>query len=489
MRVHEVHSADSTAVNTGETADRSLVNESEQQRAAARLVAPGKLLKPLCAIPQPGYSGRYLWYVILILFIVNILNYMDRMALSVLAPSIKTDLQLSDAQLGLLTGFAFALFYAICGIPIGRWADRGVRRNIIAIALAAWSVMTALCGAAQNFWQLFLARVGIGAGEAGCLPAAQSMLCDYVPIERRPGVFAIHTFGLFTGMMLGMALAGWLGEQLGWRWTFLILGLPGVLLAVVVRLTLREPYRGAFDRPTSGQNGVSFRRTLVTLAHCRTYRLLVLFVVVDGFVQYGLNQWWPSFYVRSHGLSLSWIGAHLGVAIAGGAGIGLLIGGLLANKAAQRDVRLPLIIGAAATSLAVPTALGSLFASSAYVSILLVSLTALFWSVSNGPVVATLYGVAAPRMRATAGALTIFLTSVLGFGLGPFCVGWLSDALTVRFGAEALRYALLAPVCLHPLTIFILIGAAKGLTRDLGLATAREEGRRDASDAEASVAG
>lgn len=413
------------------------------------------------------YSERYIWYVILLLSVVNVVNYMDRMALSVLLPLIKADLKLSDSQLGLLTGFAFFLFYAVCGIPIARWADRGIRKNIIALALGTWSVMTALSGAAQNFWQLFAARIGIGAGEAGCLPPAQSIICDYVPLRRRSGVFAVHNFGLYGGMMLGMAGAGWLGEIIGWRLTFVMLGLPGIGLALIVQSTLREPLRGALDSVRPREAEPSLGATALILWRCRTFRRLTLFAVTNGFVQYGLNQWWPSYYARVLGLSMSSIGVSLGTAIGIGAASGLLLGGLVANKAATRDVRLPLAIGAVATLLAIPAALGSLFVSSASGSIALVSLTALMWSVSNGPVVATVFSVVPANMRATAGALTVFVTSLFGFGLGPFCVGLLSEALTPSLGDLSLRYALLAPVCLLPLMAVALHAAARGLHHDL----------------------
>jgi MFS family permease len=405
--------------------------------------------------------------VLVLLSVVNAFNYMDRMALAVLAPLIKVDLQLSDAQLGLLVGFAFFLFYAICGIPIARWADRGVRRNIIAIALATWSVMTALSGAVQNFWQLLVVRVGIGVGEAGCIPPSQSIICDYVPLKRRSGSFAIHAFGIYAGIMAGMVMAGWLGETIGWRWTFVALGLPGIAMAMIVRFTLVEPARGTLDAKKKDEPRLPFGKTVRVLWHCKTYRALVLFLVVNGFVQYGLNQWWPSFYARVLGLSLSTVGLYLGIAIGAGSGIGLLIGGLLANRVAQHDVRLPLIIGAAATSLALPAALGSLFVSSATSSILLVSLAGLFWSLSNGPVTATLYSVTMPHMRATAGALAIFVTSVLGMGLGPFSVGLLSDILATSLGVEALRYALLLPICLLPVMVIALFAAAKTSPHDL----------------------
>lgn len=413
-------------------------------------------------------STPYVWYVIFLLFVVNLFNYLDRMALAMLAPLIKADLNLSDAQLGLLTGFAFALFYAFCGIPLARWADRGIRRNIVAICVATWSVMTALSGAAQNFWHLLVARVGVATSEAGCFPTASSLICDYVPLKRRSGVFAITTFGVYAGMMLGMMLGGWLGETVGWRWTFVVLGLPGIALAIVVKLTLREPTRGSFDDVKDNNRSVmSLGETIGILWRCRTYRRLVAFMVLNGFVQYGLTQWWPSLYSRVFGLSLSSVGAYLGIALGAGSGIGLLIGGLMANKAARRDVRLPLVIGAIATALAIPAALGSLFVSSTRGSILLVSLATLLWSVSNGPVAASKASVVTSRMRAMGAGIAIFATSVLGFGLGPFCVGLLSDIMTPSLGVEALRYALLAPICFLPLMVVVLYRAAKSLPNDL----------------------
>ncbi len=410
---------------------------------------------------------QYVWYVIALLTIVNVFNYMDRMALSVLLPSIKADLALSDAQVGLLAGFAFALFYAICGIPIARYADRGSRRNLIAVALATWSIMTALCGVAQNFWQLFAARVGVGAGEAGGLPPAQSIICDYIPLHRRSGIFAIHSFGLIAGMMVGMALAGWLAEMVGWRWTFAALGLPGVAVAILVRFTLREPARGLLDVGSVDNVSRDRGRIVAFLWQCRTYRLLMLFFVSHGFVYCALTQWWPSFYARLFNLSLSSVGVYVGVSLGVGSMIGLLLGGALSNKGARRDVKLPLTIGAGAMCLALPSALGSLFVPSASISIALVLVTGVFWSVPNGAVLATLYSVVTPSMRATAGAITIFFSSVLGFGLGPTFVGLLSDALAPRWGVEALRYALLAPACLMPLTAFALYAAAATSAADL----------------------
>jgi len=417
----------------------------------------------------------YLGYAIALLALVNLFNYMDRMALAVLLPSIKADLSLSDGQLGLLVGFAFFFFYAVCGIPIARWADRGIRRNIIALALVFWSVMTALSGAAQNFWQLFLARVGMGAGEAGCLPPAQSIICDYVPVRRRSGVFAIHSFGLFAGMVVGMSLAGSLADRIGWRWTFVALGVPGIALALVVRLTLREPTRGGMEGVQHNSSQPPLRTTAALLWRCATYRLITATLVLSGFAQFGLNQWWPSFYVRTFDLSLSTVGIYLGIAIGAGSAVGLLIGGFISNKLAQRDVKLPLVMGAFAIMLALPSVFGSLLAPSAEISMMFACLAMVFWSLPSGAAVSASYSVVQPRMRATAGAISIFLISLMGFGFGPFCVGILSDFLTTRYGAEALRYSLLVPACFIPLAAVAMWMSAQRLPADLRAVSAHAD--------------
>jgi predicted MFS family arabinose efflux permease len=409
----------------------------------------------------------YVWYVIALLTVVNAFNYMDRMALSVLVPSIKADLQLSDTQIGLLTGLAFSLFYAVCAVPIARYADRGARRNVIALALATWSVMTALCGIARNFWSLFLVRIGVGAGEAGGLAPAQSVLCDYVPVERRAGVFAIHTFGLAIGLFAGMALGSRLGEAVGWRLTFVVLGVPGLVLAFLVFLTLREPARGFFDRGRGNIGNLPLAETVAVLWRCRTYRLLMAFGVVGGFVENGLTQWWPSFFTREFGLSMSLVGMSLGVANGIGLGIGLLGGGFLANRLTRRDPKLPLLVGSAIYFLALPAFLGSLFTSSGHDSMLLIAAARSFQTIPTGAILAALFSVTPPRSRAIAGAFNNFFIAAGGYTLGPFCVGLLSDWLAPKMGVEALRYALLAPIALIPVIVLILYAAARALPRDL----------------------
>lgn len=412
-------------------------------------------------------SARYVWYVLVLLGVVNIFNYMDRMALSVLLPYIKSDLNLSDGELGLLVGLAFSLFYALFGVPIAMWADRGVRRNIIALALATWSLMTGLGGFAQNFLQLFATRIGVGVGEAGCLPPSQSIICDYVPLQRRAGAFAMNGFGGIVGLMLGMVLAAWLGKVLGWRWTFVVLGVPGLLLAIIVRLTLREPVRGRNDAVNPQQMNLALGDGLRFLWRCKTYKYLILFLVANGFVQFGMNQWWASFYSRVLDLDAATVGMSLGTALGIGSGIGILLGGVLANKSMRINERYPLILSGIPALLAMPTALASLFVPSFFDCMLLVGLTGLLWGVPAGPVVAALYSVTTPAMRATAGAMTTVFTSTIGLGLGPLCVGLLSDELAPVFGNESLRYALLLPVALHPLLTLAAWAAARELPRDL----------------------
>lgn len=433
---------------------RSVTLDGDADSASTRVDA-GSATTPL--------SG-YTWYVVGLLAVVSVFSYVDRMALAALAPLIQREMSLSDSQLGLLTGLAFSLFYAVAGIPIARWADRGVRRNVLTVALTTWSVMTALSGAAMNFWHLFLARVGIGAGEAGCLPPAQSMICDYVPVRRRASVFAVHNIGNYVGMLLGLMFAGWLGDLIGWRMTFLVLGLPGIALAIVLRLTLREPKRGAYDPvPAVTEARPSFAEVITTLRGCRPYRLVILFCVLNGFVQYGLIQWWPSYYNRTSDLGMATIGFYLGLAIGGGATMGSLAGGWISSKVAGPDTRRALKISAAITLLAVPTVLASIFTSSVHLSIFFVAMSAFFWSVSNGPVIATATNSVMPNMRATGSSIIVFATSVLGFGLGPLCVGVLSDLLAAPLGKDALRYAFLAPICLLPGMAYALYQASRAV--------------------------
>jgi predicted MFS family arabinose efflux permease len=414
-----------------------------------------------------GPSRAYVWYVILILTVVNAVNYMDRVAISVLAPQIKSDLHVSDGELGLLSGLAFFIFYALFGIPIARWADRGVRTHVIAAGLGLWSIFTALSGAARNFTQLALARIGVGAGEAGCLPAGYAIVADYVPIQKRGGAYAITTFGSLAGRSVGFALGAWLGARLGWRLAFVALGVPGVALALWVLLTLREPRRGVLDGDATVHPQQPLSMVLRSLIRLKTWRRICAAAVVSGFIQYGTTQWWPSFYMRSFDLSQQKVGLYLGDATFVGYAIGMLLGGLVTDKVSPASMRAPLVIAAGAALLSLPATLGSLFVHSINMSFFFVGLTTLCWGLVSAPCVAIGASVVPPAIRATGGAIDTFVTAIVGFGLGPFLVGALSDKLAQWVGGESLRYALLAPVCLIPALIVIVYSASRSVEGDL----------------------
>lgn len=408
------------------------------------------------------------WYVVALLTAVNAVAYMDRMALSLLAPAVKRDLDLSDAQLGLLLGFAFSAFYATCAIPIARLADKASRKSIIATSIAVWSLMTAASGAAQNFWQMFVARMGIGAGESGVVPAAQSMICDYVPPRRRPGMFAVHSFGSTAGMVVGMIAAGLLVEQIGWRLTFLAIGLPGLVLALVVHLTIEEPARGRLEEIARKEDAAfTFAHTLRFAFKSRTYLLLISTLVISTFASSAITQWWPTFFARNFGLSAANIGAALGLALGLGGAIGAIGGGFIANKLAARGYRLPLIALGIVKWVMTPLSIGVLVAPSAGWSFTFVALMAIAGSSSVGVISAAIFSVMDPRGRATAGALSSFLPVVLGASLGPFMVGFLSDHLAGSFGADSLKYALMVPPFMLPLAGVAMIWAARSINSEV----------------------
>jgi predicted MFS family arabinose efflux permease len=423
------------------------------------------------------FSQRYVVYAIGLLAAINMVNYMDRMVLSVLLPHIKADLALSDTQLGLLTGFAFALFYAAFGIPLARWADRGNRRNLISLALTVWSIMTAACGLAQGFLHLLLARVGIGVGEAGCIPPSHSLISDYVPPERRSTALSIHTAGATVGIIVGLGLGGWLGTVIGWRLTFLAVGAPGLLIAVVLRLTLREPPRGHADGIQADSSAApNLKEVLAYLWGQRSYVHLVGAFAFGSFAAFGLSQWMPSFYVRSFGMSTAAVGVLFGLAYGAGEGLGTLIGGPLADMLMKRDRRWGLWLGALSYAGSVPIMLGVFLTQSMKLAVALTFISFVVVGLPNGPLFAAVQSVVAPRMRALASAVTMFSAAVFGIGAGPFVVGVLSDIMNPWAGEQSLRYALVIATVffLFPIAHFLL--GTKTLVRDQEAARARGEG-------------
>ncbi len=388
------------------------------------------------ALTAPARGARWaLWA----LATVGFLSAMDSVAMSLFLEPVKKEFGLSDTQLGLLSGTAFAVFYACIGLPLAAWADRGNRRNIIALAVAAWSLMTMLCGMASNFVQLMLARVGVGVGEGGANPAAHSMIGDLFPPHLKPKALSVFFTGGYLGMMAGMAGAGWLADHLGWRQGFIVLGLPGLLVAAIFWFTVREPLRITPPAPRLRQSLAGL------LQHPRAFIQLTLAFAASSFCTWGLLTFMPSFYVRSHGLSGTQVGLFLGLSMGLGTGIGTVLGGHLATRAVARDRAWGAHIAAVTTLLSVPIYAAQFLTTNIWLSLAFAVVTFIVGGICVGPLYALVQEIVAPDARATAIAVLGLASLLVGKGLAPLVLGAVSDGFSARFGAaDALRYALTA---------------------------------------------
>lgn len=396
-------------------------------------------------------ASFYRGYSLTVLLLLLSCNYMDRLAMGLVLQNIKMDLALTDTQLGFLNGIAFALFYSVMGIPIARWADRGNRITIISLTAAIWSVMVFICGRVANFTQLLVVRIAVAVGEAGCIPPAQSLIADDFPRAERPRALAIYMLGGPLSVLFGYFLAGWLNEFYGWRAMFMLLGAPGMFLAVLTWLTLKEPRAlrqiplavrrntAAISRPQA-----SVKEVCNTLWANSTFRHLLLNFSVTYFFGYGILQWQPSFFVRSYGLTTGELGSWFALIYGLGGIVGTYLGGELASRYAAHNERRQLNATAAAFAgygLAISLAYLS---HNPYIAFGLMSVGAIGVSMANGPLFATIQTLVPQRMRATAIALIYLFANLIGMGLGPLAVGVLSDAFHAWAGNESLRYALLA---------------------------------------------
>ncbi|HAJ75103.1 MAG: MFS transporter [Gammaproteobacteria bacterium] len=393
-------------------------------------------------VDNPYDSSATRNYALVLLTIVYAFNFIDRQLLSVLQESIKVDLSLSDSQLGLLTGFAFAMFYVSAGIPIARWADRGNRRNIVAMSVGIWSFMTAISGFAQNYAQLLVARIGVGIGEAGGSPPSHSIVSDIFPPARRASALAFYSMGVNMGVLFGFLLGGWLNEFFGWRVAFIVVGVPGILLALLVRGTIKDPVRGLIENKKVSDAQASIVEVVSLLWKRRTFRHLALAGGLNAFAGYGHTNWATSFFIRSHEMTTGELGTWLALSSGLCAAIGVFGGGLLADKLAPRDKRWYMWIPAIATLLCVPPMFVVYLAGNQYVALIFAFIPGLFHNVYLGCSIATTHGLVGLRMRATASAIFLLVINVIGLGLGPFLVGFFSDSLEPSFGSESLRYAM-----------------------------------------------
>jgi MFS family permease len=401
--------------------------------------------------------------------IVLVFNTMDRLALGIVLQDLKIDLHLNDTELGLLTGIAFALFYAVMGVPIARWADRGNRVTIISVTTALWSAAVALCGAATSFAQLLLIRVGAAVGEAGCMPPALSLIADRFPREERPRAVARYMLGVPVSLTLGYFAAGWLNQLYGWRWTFVIVGLPGLALAALTYLTLDDARRtgAAMEAAHTSSIVPSLREVCKTLWANRAFRHLLLGNAVWAFFGYGILQWTPAFFIRSHGLQTGELGTWFAVVYGIGGGLGVYLGGEWASRYAPDDERRQLNVCALAFVIFSALTAGAFITTDYHWAFAALAAGALGGNLAQGPIYATLQTLVPSRMRAMSTALVFFFTNLIGVGLGPLTVGALSDALQPGFGQESLRYALVILCPGYFWAAWHLQRAGKTVARDL----------------------
>jgi len=410
-----------------------------------------------------------------VLAVVYMFNFVDRQILAILLPAIRDEFLVSDTILGLLAGTAFALFYATLGVPIALLADRWNRRNLIAVALAIWSGMTALSGLATNIWQLGLARVGVGVGEAGCSPAAHSMISDLYPPEQRSTAMGFYTLGISAGIMLAYIAGGWVVENIGWREAFLIVGIPGVVLAIIVRTTVAEPTRGMSEnRQDSGQHPPLLKVFRYLLLR-RSFVHMAVAAGFSSFVGYSVISFFPSFIIRSYEMQIVSLGLWLGLILGFAGGFGFFTGGFIADYFGRVRQRNALRFIALSQLIAAVMSLGVYLAPTAHSSLLLFIVPAAISNFYLAPVLAQTQSLVPLRMRGVASAIMLLILNLIGLGLGPLVVGALSDSLAPQFGVHSLRYSLmLAVIVMGPWAALHYFLAGRSIDADLLRATNEE---------------
>lgn len=425
-------------------------------------------------IPKAGTSTLserpwYRWYALAVLTAVYASSHIDRQIMAMLLEPIKAELGATDAQMGFLLGLTFALFYATLGMPIAMLADRTNRRNIITVAASLWSLMTVLCGYAATFTQLALARVGVGVGEAGSTPPSHSMIADLFPAASRGAAMGIFALGINVGLLIAYLGGGWLSENYGWRITFIAVGAPGLLLAALLYLTVREPRRGASDihKPLTDDLAPSFSEVAAHMWQIRSLRHAAIGAALGAFVGYGFVLWMPTFLVRSHGLSLTEVGMVLALMNGILGGLGSFTAGLLTDSLARRDMRWRTWVVALGKSGYVPFLVGMFLVDDLWLALALYTIPAFFGGFYLAPTAALVQSLVKPRMRALASSIVLFFLNIIGMGLGPQIVGLMSDAFAGAYGQESLRMALLVLSVINLWCAYHYLRAARTLNDDL----------------------
>lgn len=399
------------------------------------------------AKPESKQPGPYAWYVLALLSLTYVFNFIDRQILAMLMEPIKKEFGVSDTAMGFLSGFAFVFFYSVVGIPIARWADRGSRKLIITLALTIWSGMTAACGLARSFVELAVIRVLVGVGEAGGSPPAHSLIADYFPPHKRATALSIYAWGVYLGAALAFLAGGYLVQNYNWRVAFYVVGLPGLLLATLVAFTVKEVPRGGSEPghvtvPQTAQ--LPLREVLGFLLTRRAFVFIVLASSVQSLAGYAVLTWGPAFLGRVHQMPFVEIGLHLGWTIGIAGCLGAWLGGHLADRFGGRDKRWYMRLPAIQSVLGVPFLIGFVLLDDKQLALLCFIPFYALGAMYVGPMFSVIQSVTPPHMRATAAAVLLFIVSLIGSGLGPLSIGLLNDyVFGPMYGAPGIRYSML----------------------------------------------
>ena len=417
-------------------------------------------------MPADKNSTQSRAYVLFILVVVYTFNFIDRQIVGILAVPIKADLGLSDTQLGLMGGLAFALFYTGLGIPVAMLADRFSRTWIMTAALAVWSAMTAASGLATNFWQLFAARLGVGVGEAGGVAPAYSLISDFFPPERRARALSIYSFGIPIGSAIGIVFGGIIASLINWRYAFFIVGLAGIVLAPIFRMTIKEPPRGGYDRERKARKAPGLKAILSTLSRKPSFWLLSLGASFSSMMGYGVFFWLPSFFVRSYNLTLLNASLFYGAVLLIGGLAGIWAGGWMGDRFGHKDHAQYARIPAFAFLAAVPFYAIAILSPTLTISFFVLLVPTALGLAWLGPIISAIQHLVRPDMRATASAIFLFINNLIGIGLGTYAIGALSDALTVQYGDDSLRYSILAGTGFYIIAATFFLLAARWMDQD-----------------------
>lgn len=409
---------------------------------------------------SPLASPRMRAYMLGVLALIYVFNGVDRSIMWVVLEPIKHDLHLTDTQLGALSGLAFGVFYAIAGIPIGVLADRIERRRIVAFAVGIWSLMTASCGLTTSFWQLFAARVAVGAAESGAPPASLSLITDLYPRRSRAAAIALYMSGSSVALVLTYALGSWVASRWGWRTGFFAAGVPGLLLALLVWTTFREPLRGGTDGGLAEERPAEFRATLRTLLATLPIRWMLGALTATAVAAVGLSTFMLSFLIRSHHMTLTGAGALIAIGHVFAAAM-IAIVGRITDRMNTRDERWTVWVPAIIAGVGMPLTLGLTLTGTPMIVYILLPLVSAIPGSQFGPVFAFLQNHVRPSMRATTLAIAYVIQNLIGIGLGSLLVGIVSDRLQAGYGSESLRYAMACVSILYTVAALCYLRAAR----------------------------